>query len=782
MDQRESHHLRLYLLGAFLVAVLLVYLAVLYGIQVTHHQEYAAASVRSIVRPEQVEASRGILTDRNGRVLVSNRSTYNLTFDATLLKPGQDENLAILQLVELCRDQGVAWNDTLPITSSPPFAYTLEGLSDLYKGRFLSYLKNLPGSREALMAYLLQHPELAAAQETEEDPSSAEAATPAGRGAEALRRFAEDQEQRTAQYLLRHPELKALNLGTAAGAKRGSELLSQLTTEHINSRFLHAAGVTPASLLQWMREGFDLPEDFSQQETRLVAGVRYEMSLRAMEITTVSYVLAEDITTEFISIINDAGCSGAKITSSYAREYETDYAAHILGRVTPLFATDDMESLREKGYSADDVIGRSGAEAAFEDYLRGTDGRRMVSTNSDGKITGEYYAQDPKPGNTVELTIDLEFQQAAEDILAATIQDMNQRKELNKNNENETRGAGLAVVKVGTGEVLALASYPTYRLASYREESDQYNQDPSRPLFNRAAMGRYAPGSTFKPLVAVAALEEGVTTLTEKILDPGYWDYPEIIAGTQRWRWHCWYRRGHGRENIVQAITDSCNTFFHEMGYRLGIETMNEYALAFGLGRSTGIEIGDDPGLLAGPEERMARGGVWYGGDTVQAAIGQSDNLFTPLQLANYIATLVSGGDHYDAHLLKAVKTYDNAEIVATGSTVPSNKISISDSTLAAVKEGMHDLTTSSLAGAFSRCVVDAGAKTGTVQLGANITNNGTFVCFAPYDDPEIALALVIEQGDSGSYLASTAVDVLNAYFTSGEEENTVTGENQLLP
>ena len=236
-------------------------------------------------------------------------------------------------------------------------------------------------------------------------------------------------------------------------------------------------------------------------------------------------------------------------------------------------------------------------------------------------------------------------------------------RDLNKNNENETRGAGLAVVKVGTGEVLALASYPTYRLSAYREESDQYNHDPARPLFNRATSGRYAPGSTFKPLVAVAALEEGVTTLTERIIDPGYWDYPEIVAGTQRWRWHCWYRSGHGRINIVQAITGSCNTFFHEMGYRLGIEKLDEYALAFGLGKPTGLEIGDNAGLLASPQEREERGGVWYGGDTIQAAIGQSDNLFTPIQLANYVATLVSGGKHYDAHLLKAVKTYNNAEV-----------------------------------------------------------------------------------------------------------------------
>ena len=233
---------------------------------------------------------------------------------------------------------------------------------------------------------------------------------------------------------------------------------------------------------------------------------------------------------------------------------------------------------------------------------------------------------------------------------------------------------------------------------------------------------------------------------------------------------------------MVEAIKVSCNVFFYEMAYRLGIETMNEYALAFGLGESTGIEIGDSPGILAGPAEREAKGEAWYGGDTITAGIGQSDNLFTPLQLANYIATLVNGGNHYEVHLLKAVKSYDNSQVLAVGGGEPLNTIHISDSTLSAVKEGMHELTTTgSLAGYFKSCVVDAGAKTGTAQISADTTNNGVFVCFAPYDDPEIALAMVIEKGGSGSALASTAVEILNAYFSADEIGTAVIGEHQLL-
>lgn len=753
MDQRESRNFRLYFLGAFLAAVLLVYLGVLYSVQVVHHQEYATQSVRSIAREEPVEASRGILTDRNGRVLVSNRSTYNLTFDPGLLREGDDQSEAILRLLKLCQANGVEWIENLPVSRGLPYTYTLDQLGDtVLKNRFAAYLKALEPSREALTSYLLGHPEAVAPQDGDEEPL---------------------------------PELPAAGEGGLTPEEEGARmdalgeaLLERLSGSHLTSRLLIDAGITPQTLLEWMREDFDLPPSLSLGEARLVLGIQYELYLRNLG-TTVAYILAEDISVEFISLINDGGYSGAKVTSSYAREIETAAAAHILGMVTPIYAADDMEALRAKGYSGDDTIGRSGAEAAFEDYLRGTDGRRVVSTNSDGKITGEYYSRDPQPGCNVELTIDLKFQQAAEEALASTVSAMSEK------DGNTTRGAGLAVVKVGTGEVLALVSYPTYDLAAYIQDGNyraQLNNDESRPLVNRATMGRYSPGSTYKPMMAVAALEEGVVSLTEKVLDPGYWVYPDIVAGTKKWTWYCWNRGGHGRLNVTQAITASCNTFFYEMGYRLGIEKIGEYADAFGFGRTTGIEIGDAAGLVAGPEEKEARGEIWYGGDTVQAAIGQSDNLFTPLQIANYMATLVSGGKHYDAHLLKAAKTYDNAQVVAVGNREPSNTVEISDSTLNAVKTGMHNLTKTTLAPYFNSCVVEAGAKTGTTQLGADITNNGCFVCFAPYDEPEIAVALVIEQGNAGAQLASTAVNVINAYFTADELETVVTGENQLLP
>ena len=282
-------------------------------------------------------------------------------------------------------------------------------------------------------------------------------------------------------------------------------------------------------------------------------------------------------------------------------------------------------------------------------------------------------------------------------------------------------------------------------------------------MYKRQTQGIYAPGSTFKLCTSVAALEEGIITPTTIIQGKGIYTYykdPQPMC----WIWRQ-ARTTHGRINVSQAIVDSCNYFYYEVGRLTGIKKLDEYATAFGLGQHTGIEIGDESGVLASPEWAEAHDREWTDGQTITAAIGQSYNLFTPLQLANYVATLVSGGEHYEAHLLKNVKSYDNSRIIDVYDKGTLNEMHISESTMAAVTKGMHDLTHDSLQGAFSRCVVEAGAKTGSAQVGTDIAN-GTFVAYAPYDDPEIAIAIVVEKGGSGSLLANAAVDIINAWFT----------------
>jgi len=735
---KESRTFRLLALAGFLAVVLLIYLGVLYDTQVVHYEEYLAQSLHSIADEENIEASRGIITDRKGRPLVSNTSVYTVTFDTDLLDEDEDPNEAILRLLQLCRDEGYEWQDNLPISMEFPYPFTLDSLSSTQKSQFLAYLKSVDKFKAALTDYLLAHPELA--EIPEEDTA----------------------EEESTEISLE---------------RRGETLLKNLPLSAFTESFLFAAGITASDVMSTLRGQAELSDQLSQTEARWILGVRYELALRKISGYS-SCTLVENVDTDFISKITDGKFSGAEITHSSIRKYETSYAAHILGTVGPLYAEDLTNPLYED-YPRDATVGKSGVEAAFETYLRGTDGRRVISTNSEGKITGEYYSQEPKPGNTVELTIDLELQKAVEDALAETVTAMNEKDGLVE------RGAGAVVERIGTGEILALASYPTYDLSTFRQSEvwAELSNNPAKPFQNRATQGTYPPGSTFKMLTAAAALEEGVVGLNETVRDTGYWVYPDLVEGTRRWGYWCWNHAGHGKVNVREAIKVSCNYFFYEMGYRLGIDRLSDWAAKFGFGEPTGIEIGDASGILASREEREEKGGVWYGGDTVMAAIGQSDNLFTPIQLANYVSTLISGGERYETRLLKAVKTYDNAEVVAVGDTKPVETIDLSESTLSAIKKGMYDLTTTgSLSYYFKDCIVPAGAKTGTAQLGENTTNNGMFVCFAPYDDPEIAVAVAIEKGGSGSALASTAVKILNAYFSADEIGTAIIPENQLLP
>lgn len=721
MNQRPSQLTRFRVMAAMALVVLAIYLVVLFNTQVVHHEEYLAKSIQTITRMENVEASRGIITDRSGRTLVTNQSTYSLTFDASLLKPGENQNDAILRLVTLCRDQGVAWEDNLPLSLDGVAHFTVDTLTDTQKSRFFSYLRDLKPTRELLAAYVRQHPELLKAPkegETALDPATA----------------------------------------------KDTELLKQTNSAALTNSLLLNAGVTPAKLFDWMWEDMKLSDDYSDSDARLILGVRYELKLRKLGANNNAYVLAQNVDVAFCSLISDGQFQGAKIIRSSARQYATTYAAHILGTVGRI--PDYTDEWKDRGYLMDDTVGLSGAEAAFEDYLRGTDGKRMISVNSDGKITGEYYSVEPRSGYTVELTVDLKLQQAVEDTLAAKVAQLNQKDHL------DSRGAAAAVVKVGTGEILALASCPSYDLSTWRKDFAELRDDPAKPLTNRAASSAYAPGSTLKPATAVAALESGATTPSETLFDTGYWKYPSTTWNGGTW---CWKHSGHGKVNATTAITNSCNYYFAEMGYRMGLDTLNEYYSALGLGEPTGIEIGEKTGRQA-TNEGGSNQAPW-------AAYGQADQLYTPLQLANYIATLISGGQHCPAHLLKSVKSYDNSEIIATGDTTPLNTLNISDSTLQAVKKGMYGYTQPGgmVYSYFKDCIVSAGAKTGTAQLGGGLKNNGVFVAFAPYDDPEIAIALVLEKGDAGAALATTAVDIINAYFDR-EDTASILPENQLIP
>lgn len=665
---------RVIALLVFFGAFLLLFAAVLYDAQILHGGENRAKSISSNAASETVTASRGIITDRNGKVLVSNRLAYTLVFDRSGFDDDAALNAAILRLVQLCEETGTGWNDTLPI------------------GRVGNFLRYSNARSETFDKFI---------------------------------------------------EKNDLTSGAS-----GRQLLSEL------------------------RELYHVDESLSEREARLIVGVRYELHSRD------SYTFAEDVSTEVLSLITDGRYEGVTIRTASARVYNTSLAAHILGTIGPIWQEEWSSNedtgyvgYADKGYSMNDLVGKDGVEKAFESYLRGTDGRRLITTDETGKITGELYTREPQPGGTVALTLDIDLQADVEAALAETISGMIDK-------DSNERGGAAAVVSVGTGEVLALASYPTYDLSTFNEDYDELVNDQRLPMFNRATQGIYAPGSTFKMVTAVAALESGIITPSSIIQDRGIYTYykdPQPM---------CWIysQTGstHGRINVSQAITDSCNYFFYEVGRLTGIRTLDSYASQFGLGQSTGIEIGDSSGVLASPEWAESHDQEWTDGQTITAAIGQSYNLFTPLQLANYVATLVGGGDHYQAHLLKNVKAYDNSRLLYMYDDKPMNTVEISDSTLSAVTRGMHELTVSgSVAYAFENCVVSAGAKTGSAQVGTDIAN-GVFVAYAPYEKPEIAVAIVIEKGGSGAALANTAVEIINSWF-SRAQDGTAVGENTLL-
>ncbi|MBQ9493871.1 MAG: penicillin-binding protein A [Oscillibacter sp.] len=740
---------RLFILAGGISVVMFLFFGVLYNTQIIHHEEYLSQSTRSIVRTETIKASRGIVTDRNGVTLISNASAYDLTFDPALLKKDEDQNTAILKLLQLFESQGRSWTDTLPISKEEPFSFTVDAISKEQKRRLLRYLTNLKVSREFIGEYLLNHRSLVDTTDLEE--AAAEAA-------ERAAQEPEDFKGKIKKLLKGNPNTS----GVYVPDKK--TLMERLSPDLLTSELLADAAVTPELVLDWMRADMEIPEEFSPADARKVLGIRYELKQRQTLGDNSSFILTENIDTPFISMLSDGNFVGVKVVNSSVRKYETDRAAHILGNVSRLFQ-EDLENPLYKDYPLDSIIGRSGVESAFEQYLQGKNGRRVLSVNEEGKVTGEYYSRTPQPGATVELTIDLDFQAKVEDALEAGVEGMNAQ------DGSDTRGAGVAVVKVGTGEILAMASYPTFKATDYYD-TKKYNSlsdNPAKPLINRATMSAYPPGSTLKPATAIAALQSGKISLTERYYDGGRWTYPGANAYA-----NCWHEAGHGRQTISQAITNSCNVFFAEMGYRMGLNTLNFWLEQFGLGEHTGIETGDTAGQRATNPVGQDQA-PW-------AAFGQSNQIYTPLQLSNYVATLVSNGKHCKAHLLKAVKSYDNSEVLAVGDTNPVNVIEIAPANLKAVKTGMRNLVLSSLDRYFQNCIVDAGAKTGTAQLGRGITNNGVFICFAPYEEPEIAIGMVIERGGSGAALASTAVNIINAYFEKEPTYAVITGENQLLP
>ncbi len=503
---------------------------------------------------------------------------------------------------------------------------------------------------------------------------------------------------------------------------------------------------------------YSVDENLDILMQRKTAGIIFDMKSRGFSVYS-PYVIATDVSPEVIATVkeNNINFPVVEVVEQTMRYYPNgDLAAHTLGTVGIIYQ-DEFEKLKDKNYSTDAIIGKQGVEYTYEDYLRGKDGIKGITLAdmSDGNIVESVPA---KAGNQVLLTLDLEMQKTLEDSLKTTI--------LNSYAPDCDAGAGVCI-DVNTGEILAIASYPTYDLATYNKNYNKLLKNTANPLWNRALAGTYEPGSTFKMLTAIASLEEGIITPEQTILDKGVYQYYEDYQPTcLEWR----YGKTHGYVNTELALQESCNYYFYDIGRRLGIDKLVYYAGLFGLGQPSGIEIaGEAIGTVASPENREKREEVWYPGDTLQASIGQSDNLFTPIQLASYVATIANGGTRYKPHILKAIKNPQNGLVVKESESQIVEKIDMTPSTLNAVKNGMKKVTEEGTAEtAFKDFYIKVGGKTGTAEV-PNGSSNGIFVAFAPFDNPEIAVAIVLEHGGHGSEAAPIARALFETYFENKE-------------
>ncbi|MBU5436066.1 penicillin-binding transpeptidase domain-containing protein [Pseudoflavonifractor sp. MSJ-37] len=741
MDSKRFQR-RLSCVAGIMAALFLLFLGVLYDLQIVHGADYRARSAKRNAQTETVEAVRGEILDSSGRVLVSNQASYQVTLDTSLMGTSEERNATLCRLLTICRERGMTWTDTLPVSRSAPYVYTMGSATGPQRRAFRSLMKILGENSTNWSRAAASGVDLAKAW---------------GDYADALSKAQETTETGSA---------------SAALPEQPSD------------------GLTAAALMNQMKSYFDVDPDLSEREARDLLGVLYELALRSKGASTSAYILAEDVDIDFITAVKEAGLKGVSIDATTSRVYNTTYAAHILGRVGSISAeawNAEDSYYKTNGYNMNDLVGIDGMESAFERYLRGVAGTKIVERNSDGKVVSESWAEDPdtgaslapQPGSNVVTTIDLRLQEALEQSLAARVPGLS----------SSVEGAAGVIVDM-KGGVKAMASYPTFDLAHVYKDSALYSEaynDPLKPFLNRATMGLYSPGSTFKMITGVAALQEGVTTPSEKIRDTGRFQYP---AGKKYpygdYHPACWalgHGYTHGLEDLAHALEDSCNIYFYTMADRMDIDTIDRYAAMFGLGKKTGIELSERSGYVAGPATSEALGQDWYGGLLLSAAIGQGTTLSTPLQLANYIATLVNGGDHYPAHLLQSVKSNDWSRVIIENDPEPLDQISISETNVEAVKRGMYLMANEgSVAKYFKDLPVKVGSKTGTAQVGRSDTEaNAVFVCFAPYDDPEIAIALVAEHGGSGTELASVAADVLSVYFSQESSGQTVTGEGVLL-
>ena len=700
---------RLWGLGIAFLAICAVYVIRLGILELNSENIGGHRQDGTTERTVVVQAVRGQIYDRNGVPLVTNAYTYNLTLDYSVLPKDQVSRnhtvLRALHTLEACGEVSRFCTYDFPLDGYYP-NYTYKSIaadpaSDTYD-TFLNVVQTNGLRREAILR-IKSEKRMNTAEANDYYDADPLSCIPA---------------ERLTAYFVEEYELDAKG-------EDGSPLYGNADIDRL---------------------------------IRVLWGMEAVGFSRAND-----YVLAKDVTMETITHEKELGIAGIGFSTEATRVYcFPGYASHILGQTGPIYA-EEWDYYKELGYAMNAIVGKSGCEAAFEEYLHGQDGIKVVVEDDDGNIIREYMKTESVAGKDVYLTIDINLQIAAEEALAENV-----RYIRNTYHRDDCKAGAIVAMDPDNGELLAIASYPTYDLSTFNRDYDALYADDALPLFNRALNGLYAPGSTFKPGMVAAALTEGTVTASTKLECAGTYTY------YQSYQPDCWIHNSsgavkqHGWINAAEALRVSCNCYFYDLGRRLGITNMNLYCRMFGLGDATGIELGEQRGSLAGPDHRADMHGLeWQPTDTIAAAIGQSDNAFTPLQLGVYTSTLVNGGTRYAAHLLLKVRDFSDRTDILVTAPKALNSFSLSEANRLTVIEGMEQMvSTSTEVSRYMRGVpVTVAGKTGTAQTGAKSTENGLFICCAPSRNPEIVVVSVIERAGGGSYSAMSAGAVLEAYY-----------------
>ena len=544
--------------------------------------------------------------------------------------------------------------------------------------------------------------------------------------------------------------------------------------------------ISASRLMEALRDRYKIPEDWSDADARAVIGLRYELKLRTDITNLSSYVFIEDVPDDILNAILELNVPGLDAQASTKREYYTTYAAHILGTCSAM-DSDEWKVYKEKGYKMDDKVGKSGLEKAFEEYLHGTDGKLAKVVDKNGNIVSQYYVVEPVAGHNVETSIDLGMQIVAEEAMKQVHDSLVASNGTDGGgNGADIEGMACVVMDTRTGEILTCASYPTYNPATFNQDWETIlKDDPLKPTRNRALMEAYPPGSTYKVAMSIAGLESGAITPYTEIRDDGVFTKygnpsPKCLVYT---------RTGgtHGYLDVAGALRVSCNYFYYVMGDKMDWDDVDAVTKGLGLGEHTGVELGENVGRRANLETKQklysGSDAYWYSMDQVLASIGQSEHRYTPMQLCSYVSTVANKGTRYAATFLKRVVSADYATLVKENNREVLSVVDMSPETVAAVYDGMHQVTSApggSGVVAFRGFDIAVCGKTGTAEHEAGGSSNGAFICFAPMEEPEIAVAVYGEKSGSGAYMARVARAVMDYYFGMDEQSDADTYENKV--